>query len=121
MNENKSIDPKLADALKGIYDSLTDEQKEKAKACKDMNELTALLGQMGVELPDELLDAVAGGYIHYSWWGGWEIIEDSTGAVLARVSDNASNHWDAKGHVKYAALNMGHSPTQRSATKNVPD
>ena len=100
---------KLSEQMTKVLNGLTDEQKEKAKACKDMNELTALLGQMGVELPDELLDAVAGGYVHYSWWGGWEIIDDSTGAVLARVSDNATNHWDAKGHVKYAALNMGQS------------
>ncbi len=105
---------KLSEQMIKVLNSLTDEQKEKAKACKDMNELTALLGQMGVELPDELLDAVAGGYIHYSWWGGWEIIEDKTGAVLARVSDDASNHWDARGYVKNAALNMGQSNTEIS-------
>ena len=58
---NKNIDPKLNEALKGIYDSLTDEQKEKAKACKSMDEMMALAGEWGVELPDEALDAVAGG------------------------------------------------------------
>ncbi len=61
MNENKNIDPRLANALKGIYDSLTDEQKEMAKACKTMDELTALAGKVGIELPDEMLDAAAGG------------------------------------------------------------
>ena len=55
------MDDKLNAALKGIYDSLTDEQKEKAKACKTMDELTALAAKEGVELPDEVLDAVAGG------------------------------------------------------------
>jgi len=61
-NENKAIDPKLQEALKGIWDSLTDEQKEKAKACKTWEELSKLTGEEGIELPDELLDAVAGGY-----------------------------------------------------------
>lgn len=31
------------------------------KACKDLKKLTACLGEMGVELPDELLDAASGG------------------------------------------------------------
>ena len=63
MNENKNIDPKLNAALKGIYDNLTDEQKAKAKACKTMDELTALAGKEGIELPDEVLDAAAGGWV----------------------------------------------------------
>ena len=45
----------------GIEKYLTDEQKEKVKACKSPDEIIALLGEMGVELPDKLLDAVAGG------------------------------------------------------------
>ena len=60
MDENKRAN-ELNEVLKGMWDSLTDEQKEKAKACKSMDELTVLAGQMGVELPDEVLDAVAGG------------------------------------------------------------
>ena len=55
------MDDKLNAALKGIYDSLTDEQKEKAKACKTMDELAALAAKEGIELPDEALDTVAGG------------------------------------------------------------
>ena len=54
---------KLNEILKGVYDSLTDEQKEKAKACKTMEELIALAGQESIELPDEIMDAVAGGHI----------------------------------------------------------
>ena len=56
------MDEKLNAALKGIYDSLTDEQKEKAKACRTMEELTALAAKEGIELPEEALDMVAGGY-----------------------------------------------------------
>ncbi len=55
------MDEKMKEAFKGIYDNLTDEQKEKAKACKTMDELMTLAGEWGVELPDEVLDAVAGG------------------------------------------------------------
>ncbi|MBE7008008.1 MAG: hypothetical protein E7422_02485 [Ruminococcaceae bacterium] len=61
MDENKTLDPKLQEALKGIWDSLTDEQKKKAKDCKSMDELAKLAGKEGVELPDEALDMVSGG------------------------------------------------------------
>ena len=60
-DENKKIDPKVLESLDGIYASLTDEQKEKAKGCKTVGELTSLLGELGIALPDELLDNVAGG------------------------------------------------------------
>ena len=55
------MDEKLKASLKGVYDSLTDEQKSKAKQCKTMEELTLLAGKEGIELTDEVLDAVAGG------------------------------------------------------------
>ena len=60
MDENKSAS-ELNEALKGMWDSLTDEQKEKAKQCQSMDELMQLAGKLGVELPDEILDSVAGG------------------------------------------------------------
>lgn len=62
MKENRNIDPKLQEALKGIWDSLTDEQREKAKGCKTLDELIKLAGKEGIELPDEALDRVAGGF-----------------------------------------------------------
>ena len=55
------MEEKLNELLQGIFDSLTDEQKEKAQACKTNEELIALAAQEGIELPDEALDAVAGG------------------------------------------------------------
>ena len=85
MDENKDIDPKLKEALKGIWDNLTDEQKEKAKTCKSWDELTQLAGKEGIELPDEVLDAVAGGYLYYGW--GWEVIDDRSGYLYARSYD----------------------------------
>ncbi len=51
----------LNKAIEGMWDSLTDEQKAAAKECKSMDELALLAGAAGVELPDEMLDAVAGG------------------------------------------------------------
>ena len=48
-------------AMAGIYANLTDEQKEQAKKCKTMDEMMLLAGEWGIELPDEMLDAVAGG------------------------------------------------------------
>ncbi len=78
------MDERLNAALKGIWDSLTDEQKEKAKACKSMDELTALAAKEGVELPDELLDAVAGGYIFKGSYGDGEpayVVIDDKGGV----------------------------------------
>ena len=58
------MNEKMETAMKGIYDSLTDEQKEQAKTCKDMDEFMKLAGEWGIELPDEFADAVAGGRIY---------------------------------------------------------
>ena len=59
MENNK----KLAELVKKVCDSLTDEQKEKIKDVKDVGELLKALGEMGIELPDELLEAVSGGQL----------------------------------------------------------
>ena len=55
--ENKDFSEQMIEILNG----LTDEQREKVKACKDMNELSVCLSEMGAELPNEALDEVAGG------------------------------------------------------------
>ena len=54
---------KINELLEGVMAGLTDEQKAKASACKDTKELLDLLGDLGVELPDELLDSAAGGFM----------------------------------------------------------
>ena len=58
MEESK----KLNEVLIRIYDSLTDEQKEKTKQCRTMDELIELAHTEGVELPEGVLDKIAGGY-----------------------------------------------------------
>ncbi len=55
------MDEKMKAAMKGIYDNMSDELKEKAKQCKTMEELTALAAKEGIELPDEVVDQIAGG------------------------------------------------------------
>ena len=55
------MDNKMKEIMDSVYENLTDEQKEKAKQCKTMDELMALAGEWGIELPDEAMDAVAGG------------------------------------------------------------
>ena len=52
---------KTDEMLAGMWDSLSDEQKEKANACKTPDELITLAAEEGIELPDEVLDAAAGG------------------------------------------------------------
>ena len=54
---------KTAEILKGIWESLTEEQKEKAKTCKTAEELARLAASEGIELPDEALDAASGGVV----------------------------------------------------------
>ncbi len=49
------------EALRKLWDSLTDEQKEKARACKTADELNELAGREKIELPDDMLEAVSGG------------------------------------------------------------
>ena len=59
------MDEKMEKALEKFFANLTDEQKAKAKECKTMEELMDFAGKEGIELPDELLDSVSGGY-HFS-------------------------------------------------------
>ena len=55
------MNDRLDEALKGVWASLTDTQREKVKSCKTAEELMNLARQEGIELPDEALDAVSGG------------------------------------------------------------
>lgn len=49
------------------YDDLTPDQKEKAKACKTVDELVELAKSEGIELSDAELEGMAGGL---SWGDG---------------------------------------------------
>ena len=84
-------DSKLSEALFGVYDSLTDEQKAKVKACKSAEEVMQLAADESIELPDEVLDAVSGGYLFRTQRGKtatgdpndtFDVINDKTGEVM---------------------------------------
>ena len=53
------------------YDFTSAEFGEKVKACVGLDEITACLGEMGLALPDELLDAVAGGVTQDDFICAW--------------------------------------------------
>ena len=57
------------------FKNLTPEQMEKARACKNSAELIALAKDEGVELSDEMLEGLAGGF---AWNGcsGYSCVED---------------------------------------------
>jgi len=44
------------------FDELTAEQKERVKACKTTEELLALAKEDGVELTDEQIEGITGGW-----------------------------------------------------------
>lgn len=91
MEESKNERPD-GQGPQGNLDSLTDEQRGKAKTCKTPEELTALAAKEGVELPDEMLDAIAGGYIYKNAdrnyiRAEWQVIADDNGDVMKRCLD----------------------------------
>ena len=89
----------------------------KAKQCRTPDELTALAGREGIELPDELLDAVAGGYIFYNWdtkySERWEVIRDKDGKVMERFNEDqkeaakayAKAHGQSEEQIGWARIN----------------
>lgn len=60
MDETKTSS-ELNRTLGDLWDSLTDEQRARARACRSMDELVLLASKVRIELPDEMLEAVAGG------------------------------------------------------------
>ena len=50
------------DKYQEMYDKLSDEMKAKVANCKTGEELVALAEKEGIELTDEQLDAISGGY-----------------------------------------------------------
>ena len=54
---------KMEKAFDGFIDTLTEEQKEKLEECRTPEEVTAFAGKEGIELSEEMLDAIAGGNI----------------------------------------------------------
>ena len=51
--------------MKDFYNNLSDEQKQKFKKCKTQEEFLKFAEDCGLELSDEVLDSLTGGY-HYT-------------------------------------------------------
>ena len=90
MSENKALDPAVEEALRSVWESLTEEQKEKTRACNTSEELTELAAKEGVELPDEVLSAVSGGYL-YLYNHLWYVIDDNTGYAVGYGSESGTH------------------------------
>ena len=92
----------LNETLTGIWETLTDEQKERARACTTTEELLAFAGAEKIELPDELLEQAAGGWLHYNFdTGEYEILNDKTTEAMDRVK----GYYDARDR----AIELGQS------------
>ena len=57
------MDEKTKEKFDKFCAELTDEQKEKLQNCNSLDEFLGCLGKEGIEIPDELLDGVAGGAV----------------------------------------------------------
>ena len=60
-NENE----KIQEIVEKLIASFTDEQKEKAAECETLDDLIKFAGDEDIELPEELLDEVAGGRLTF--------------------------------------------------------
>ena len=88
----------ILELLKAAWDSLTEEQKAKAKECKTAEELVELAGREGIELPDELLDAASGGVIvDIKGTGTWSVFDDS-GDFITNVGSKKEAEAVARTH-----------------------
>lgn len=79
------MDEKMLATLDTIYDSLTEEQRERVTACKTLGELSAFLSDEVVQLSDEAIEGIAGGYLYFDApTTMWQVIDDRTGFTLGQ-------------------------------------
>ena len=52
---------------KEFYNTLSDDVKAKIKACKTEEEMLRVLGEEGIDLGDDQLDSLSGGYGDGTW------------------------------------------------------
>ena len=64
------------------FENLTPEQKEKAKRCKNADELLAIAREEGYELSEDELEAVSGGD-----WDCWEVCTKFQKPTTCNVKD----------------------------------
>ena len=92
MDENR-----VKEIIKDVFESMTDEQKEKVKSCKTKDELVGFLNE-NIELPEELLKEVAGGGFgggtHKSEMTGWERMVDRMGTAVFYKGPYLGINWE---------------------------
>ena len=76
--EEKNLSTLLPETL----NALTEQQKEQLAACRTVEELIALLGEFGIELPDALLNDAAGGGV--SAYGEWTLPSEADKKAFAK-------------------------------------
>ena len=54
-------------AIQDMYNKLTEEQKQKVRACKSQKDLLRLMNEEGVELTDDQMEAISGGSALSDW------------------------------------------------------
>ncbi len=91
--------------LKNMFDSMTDEQRDKALECKSPDEFFKFAAKERIPLPDDLLDAVNGGYVVYLdpedgyLTQGWTVVNDRTGTyVMGGYESESWAKWKAFWH-----------------------
>ena len=104
MDENKMTE--LNKAIENIWDSLTDEQRVAAKNCKSMDELAALAGEAGIELPEEILSAVAGGTMFRKDCENKHCPYCNTTHIFDTF-DRSTDSWRCNQHVKWFKIVNG--------------
>lgn len=67
-------------SIEEIRNQLGEDGLEKLRACESDEERVRLMGEYGIELPDELLDGISGGgvfdWLRYLAKEGWNGIND---------------------------------------------
>lgn len=77
-----------------VFDNISDELKEKAKACKTPEEVLELAKTEGYELSEDELDAVVGGRANTLEWG----CEPYCPAQICRIVCNTGSTRQARRH-----------------------
>ena len=82
--------------LEKYIGELSPEMQEKARACKDMNELNAFLAENDVELSEDALQAVAGGCSAsaYGYNQGDPVYDDDKKPALCPSCGRQLYYWD---------------------------
>ena len=90
--------------LEKYVGELSPEIQEKARQCKDMKELNALLAENDAELSDDVLEAVAGGLSK-----GRLVGKRHGNLVIVKAADDDSNGQNGTDHIKYIARHAENS------------